>query len=198
MVRDIQFTDQKVYVMRYIVLSICIVISSLVFAPLSTATGNTGNEELTQQVTQDFERFETLLNQKQDPQQLLEFLHGIIDQDATFEMTVRDYQSKTAQDTKITLHKADFINSYIWGPRQVAGYQADFKTLKVNKTDDKTLTSTAIFTERGRMMDMQDPSKQGQDFISETVCVSTHGIEKAKVTLKGGTCKTDIVYEQAI
>lgn len=184
--------------MRYVLLSICVVASLLVLAPAAIATGNTGNNDLTQQVTQDFERFETLLNEKQDPEKLLEFLHGIIDQDATFEMTVRDYQDAGKLDTKITLHKADFINSYIWGPRQVADYHADFKTLNVSKNQDNTLTSTAVFTERGRMMDVQDPTKQGQDFISETTCVSTHGIENSKVTLKSGTCKTDIVYEQAI
>ncbi len=185
--------------MRSVLLSICLVVSILALALSQPANGTTKTKDVETRISQDFEQFESLLNQKQNPEALVEFLHSIIDQDAKFEMTVRDYQDRNAQSTKMVLGKADFINSYLYGPLQVANYKADFKTLKVSKNGDNTLTSTAIFTERGRMLDAQDPTKYGPEFVSETVCVSTHGVESdERVTLKGSSCKTDIIYEQSI
>lgn len=144
--------------------------------------------------------FENILNEKGNPEKLMDFLHKSVSQDAKFSLEVHNPDQNQAAPDMI-LDKAEYINSYLYGPRQIRNYKVQIKTMNV-EWDEKAQagTSKEIFLERGLTINPKDPlHSRGRAFTSQTSCTSVHGLnDQDQLVVKNSACKTEIFYEQEV
>ena len=167
---------------------------------LSNADATLQNQELVTKIQNDNKAFTKMLNAKSDPEALMKFLHEKIDNDAKIVMKINNPEAKDAGVIEMKLSKADYINSYIYGPRQVKNYHASIKTLKVDvDADSESITTKEMLTESGIMLNPHDYQDKGRPFTSYTSCESSHVVsETGDITLKRSNCHTDILYEESV
>lgn len=153
-----------------------------------------------QEIEANLAKFETILNEKQDPMVLLDFLHETIDNGAEIKMTINSPSENTGAPSDMVLNKADYINSYLHGPRRIQNYKADIQTLSVSvNAETQIVKSRELFIEQGTAKDPMDVNALGQDFTSRTVCESEYNQdENSRLILKNSVCHTDILYEQNV
>lgn len=175
-----------------------IVMAALQFGP-NAANAAIDAED---RIAANFKTFETLLNEGDAPEKLMTFLHETISNEAEFRVRISNEaaagQGQGAND--VTLNKADYINSYLYGPRQVEDYQAQIEVLDI--TMDKgsqRAHSQEVLVERGYMRNPAKPNDYSQGFVSRTACQSEYTINaKQKPVLEKSVCKTDIAFEQGV
>lgn len=172
----------------------------LVAASLNNASATLQNQDIVTQIKEDNEQFSKMLNNKNNPEALMQFLHNKVDNDAEIVMNINNPEIKEAGEIEMKLTKADYINSYLYGPRQVRNYQASIKTLDVNVDEaSKAVTTKEMMTESGFMMNPNDYQDKGRSFTSYTSCTSKHDVtEDGDIRLKHSTCHTDILYDEAV
>lgn len=171
-----------------------------VIGTLNKADATLQNQDLIVQIKENNQEFTDLLNAKADPEDLLKFLHEIIDNDAEIFLSINNPEIKDAGLIEMKLSKADYINSYLYGPRQVKNYHADIKTLEVDVDAEKQEVKTKErMTESGIMLNPNDYQDKGRPFTSYTTCESHHAVnEEGSLTLQRSKCHTDILYEEAV
>lgn len=151
---------------------------------------------LMKQVEQTYSTFETMLNEGNQPQELMAFLHDTISDDAAIEVTISNPSAPAGAPDEMTLSKADYINSYVYGPRTVDGYAVQIKTAEIgNDKAQNTVTTRDTLTERGTVKNPMDPQDKGKDFISRTECQSTFAGKDGHAVLQSATCHTSIAFE---
>ncbi len=172
----------------------------LVFATAGTMiyvhSSNASETSAKTAIEEGHKAFADALNLK-DPKKLVDFLHTHIAPEAKFNVKVSSDDAKTAP-SEVTMGKADYINSYLYGTRQVKNYHMDIKTGAVKTTEGGKLEVQETYIETGLMTNPADPSKPGQDFISRTSCVTSYsaGENEKGLRVDGATCKTDISFLQ--
>ena len=178
-------------------LIVCVI---AVIGSLNNADATLQNQELVMKIKADNEKFTKMLNAKSNPEALLQFLHNKVDNDAQIVMSINNPEIKEAGDIEMKLTKADYINSYLYGPRQVKNYQASIKTLEVDvDTDNSAVKTKERLTESGMMLNPNDYQDKGRPFTSYTTCESQHSVdEEGDIKLKSSKCHTDILYEEAV
>lgn len=178
-------------------LMICVI---AIAGTINTAGATLKNQDIITTVQNNNARFAEILNAKDDPEVLMEFLHNKVDHAAKIEMSINNPDINDAGPIKVNLGKADYINSYLYGPRQVKNYQASIKTVKIDVASDKqTVQTQEVMTESGIMLNPHDFQDEGRPFTSYTNCESEHNVsDKGEVTLKSSKCHTDILYEEAV
>ncbi|MFK7840231.1 MAG: hypothetical protein AB8B83_07860 [Bdellovibrionales bacterium] len=151
------------------------------------------------QVKSNNAEFSQILNAKLDPEVLLDFMHDKIADDAKITISVKDPKNKDAGEIEVKLTKTDYINSYLYGPRQVKDYRADIKTMDI-EVDEKTNTLKAkeILTESGIMLNPFDYQDPGVPYTSYTSCEAEYKIESGEPTLQQTTCNTQIAYQESV
>lgn len=186
---------------KTITIILALVISIIAMAgTFNKADATLQNQEIVAKIQQDNAKFTKILNAKADPEALMEFLHNKIDNDAKIEMSINNPEIKDAGSIEMKLSKADYINSYIYGPRQVKDYHAIIKTIKIDVASNKeNVTTKEMLTESGTMLNPHDYQDQGRPFTSYTSCESEYNVtEDGNVVLKNSKCHTDILYEEAV
>jgi len=160
---------------------------------------NAKTNVIAQKVKDKNKVFVQILNAKSSPEDLLKFMHDSVDEDAVIKMTVNDPEQKVPQMT-FQLSKADYINSYLYGPRQIKNYHADLKTTNVEYDHlSHTIKAKETLIESGITQDPHNHRNTGRNFTSQTICDVEHGINKADgITLKSSECETHIFYEEDI
>lgn len=144
-----------------------------------------------------YKKFETMLNTQATPETMIEFLHNAIDNNAKIHMVISNHDTANTDKTEIEISKADYINSYLYGPRQIGNYHADVKVsdIKINK-QNKTASATETLTETGYVQNPKNYEDKGDEFTSQTVCTSHYSFDKNQApVLKASNCKTDISSE---
>ena len=179
------------------------IIIALILASTAGFTGNKADAKradiaLEQKVKDSFSTLETLLNKPQSPEKLLKFLHESVDDTAKIRMTVSDEQAKETSNQNMVLDKAQYINSYLLGPRHIENYRMHITDVKIqDASDPQMLMVQSTQVESGRMLDLYDYNKKGPNFKNETTCVSVYTLGDAQqAVLKDSACTTKIIYEQ--
>lgn len=186
---------------KTIMIIFALVISIIAIAgTLNKAAAKLQNQDIVEKIQQDNAKFTKILNAKADPEALMEFLHNKLDNDAKIEMSINNSEMKDAGVIEMKLSKADYINSYIYGPRQVKNYHASIKTIEIDVASDKeNVTTKEMMIESGIMLNPHDYQEQGRPFTSYTSCESQYNVtEDGNVMLKTSKCHTDILYEEAV
>ncbi|NCT41354.1 MAG: hypothetical protein GW778_06820 [Alphaproteobacteria bacterium] len=185
--------------MKHITIKAITLISILTILPISTLNSANAKRDVISQLKENNAQFSQILNAKSDPEILLDFLHNKIDDSADITISVKNPQINNAGAIEMKLTKADYINSYLYGPRQVKNYHADIKTLNAKMDDEtNTLNTKEILTESGTMLNPHDYADPGRPYSSITACESQYSVESGQPTLKKATCKTQIAYEEAV
>lgn len=142
--------------------------------------------------------FEAMLNAKSDPEELMEFMHNTISNDVQITLIINSPEEKQTTEIERKLTKAEYINSYLYGPRQVENYHASIKTMDINVgADNKTVTSKEIMTESGTIKNPHNYKDKGREFISRTVCNLQRTLDsRDNLILQLSTCKTEISYPE--
>lgn len=179
-----------------------IIVSLIVFLAavgvMKQADATLQNQDVITKLRDNNAQFSALLNAKSDPKDLMEFLHSTIDENAEIYLSVNNTDMKQAEAIEVKVSKADYINSYLYGPRQVKNYHVDIMTLKVD-VDGERVKSKEILTETGVIMNLHDYQDKGRDFTSRTTCESEHAIvEGGELSLTHSKCHTDILYDEAV
>lgn len=169
-------------------------------ATFNNADAKLNNQELVTKIKEDNKTFSKILNAKSDLETLLKFLHEKIDSDAKITMKINNPETKDADTIEMNLSKADYINSFLYGPRQVKSYKAEIKTLKVDiDSNAETIKTKDMITESGIMLNPHDYQDKGRPFTSYTSCQSEHTVlESGDIKLTNSQCQTDIRYEEAV
>ena len=156
------------------------------------------NQEIITKIRDKNTQFSALLNAKSDPEDLMKFMHESIDENAEIYLSVNNTDMKQAEALEVKVSKSEYINSYLYGPRQVKNYHVDIMTLKVDVEGEQVKTKE-ILTETGIIMNLHDYQDKGRDFTSRTTCESQHEIVKGgKLSLTHSKCHTDILYDEAV
>lgn len=162
-------------------------------------SSNASNPE--EEIGKIYVEFETILNSKNEPEVIMDFLHKTIDQNATFSVEISNNETSNSQKTKSKLTKADYINSYLYGPRMVENYN-----IEINAEVTKSLPSEGLwmyrttFIETGNIKDINNLNAKPRPFASITSCDTIHGYNAGKkaISLKESNCVTQISYEQEV
>lgn len=178
-------------------LAACIMLIKPVY---NTADASTQTNDIASKIQQNNQTFAKMLNAKSEPEKLMQFMHKTIDNDAQIKMTINNPELEDAGVMEVKLSKADYINSYLYGPRQVKNYRADIQTVNVEVDESSNVVKTKdILIESGIMLDPRDHQAKGRDFTSRTTCESKHTLdENQDVQLEASVCHTDIQYPQSI
>lgn len=150
-------------------------------------------------IRENYKLFADILNAKAEPEALIDFMHSSISQDAEFLMDISNAEGPSKQNTEAVLSKADYINSYLYGPRMVKGYNIQINVENVEALGDNSeWVSKVNFVESGAMQDIQDVRHRAKPFTSYTSCATVHGYEDDSFVLIKATCRTEILYEQDV
>lgn len=184
--------------MRIILIVFMAVLSAFALSQHTLARGSA--VDVKGKIVGNFETFETILNAKAAPEVLMDFLHETISHSAEFHVLVENTEIQGKAPEQIKLDKADYINSYLYGPRQIEDYKADIKVLDITLSDDsKAASSKEILTERGMMKDPMNPDDYARGFVSRTQCQSDYVMNDAQEpVLETSVCHTQIMFEQGV
>ena len=162
-----------------------------------TTSAYAGTENTEQKIRESFQNFSSILNEKSAPEELIKFLHESIKQDAEFKLVINNPQINSNASEE-TLTKADYINSFLYGPRTIQNYNMDIKVKNISKQDSgNKWISNVVYIESGDMKTNYS-SAPGKPFTSITSCEVTHILEKSNPLLDSATCKTQILAEQDV
>lgn len=166
----------------------------------NSADANNWGKNIAKEIENRHQTFEAKLNAQNDPEGLMEFLHETISQSAKITMEIHDDAAPIDQPLAHKLDKADYINSYLYGPRQIDNYRADLKTVDIQiDAQTQTVKSEELLTETGRTRVPPGVKGKAQDFTSRTECESIHGLDdNDALVLMYSKCETDIIVDQAI
>lgn len=175
-----------------------IIIFTAAISAMKQADATLQNQEIITKIRDKNTQFSALLNAKADPEDLMKFMHETIDDNAEIYLSVNNTDMNQAEALEMKISKTEYINSYLYGPRQVKNYHADILTLKVDVEGEQVKTKE-IITETGVIMNIHDYQDKGRDFTSRTTCESQHEIVKGgKLSLTHSKCHTDILYDEAV
>lgn len=148
-----------------------------------------------------YTEFASILNDQGQPEAIMDFLHEKVDQDANFTMKISNPDAGQAQDTESVLTKADYINSYLYGPRMVQNYKVSINVENTESLPEKgSWVSRVTFVESGNMRTPYDVTVKPKPFSSFTTCDAVHGFAEGKkdLVVKQANCFTEIFYEQEV
>lgn len=179
-----------------------VIVSLIVFLAavgmINQADATLQNQDVIIKVRENNAQFSALLNAKANPETLMKFLHNTIRDDAEIYLSINNTEMKQAAPVEMKISKADYINSYLYGPRQVKNYHADITTLKVD-VDGARVKTKEMLIESGTTMNPHDYQDKGRNFTSRTTCESEHTVnENGNIALKRSKCRTDILYDEAV
>lgn len=151
------------------------------------------------QIQTNAKTLETLLNVQNDPEQLLSFLDNIVSNQAEIHLTINN-DAHNLEPAKVKLTKADYINSYLYGPKQVEDYKAKIQTQIMHVDyDAKILVSKEALLETGTMKTAPAQKTQGDAFKTLTICESHYKISTEKhLKLETSTCEVNINIEESV
>lgn len=141
------------------------------------------------------------LNQKNmDIENTLNILHQAIAEDARFLMTIDNPTlPETARQKPLAFSKTDFINSFVQGTNYIDHYRIDITSQDIEPhPEDGYVISHDLYVERGTMKNPHNPSEKGRDFVSRTTCQTVFTKDGGKLIADGGTCHTDMSFEESI
>lgn len=168
------------------------IMGSLTYAESATAEEKIGKI---------YKEFATILNDQGQPEAIMDFLHEKVAQDANFTMKISNPDEDNGKGTQAVLSKADYINSYLYGPRMIDGYNVSINVESTESLPEKgSWVSRVTFVESGSIKSPYDIKVKPRPFSSFTTCDSVHGFEDGKKNLvvKQANCFTEIFYEQEV
>ena len=188
------FTCSKVRGTALTILSATLISAAIV---PNLANANFPHKHAGQQLQDNVKKFEQLLNVQDNPETLLEFLDTTVSNDVTIQMTIKN-DAESQPPAEVTLTKADYINSYLYGPRQVDNYQAKVSAQIVHIDQDaEVLVSKETLIETGTMKPPLNAKEAPMDFTTLTLCENQYSIAPTQdVVLESSKCKVNIKIEE--
>lgn len=152
------------------------------------------------QIQNNLKTFEQILNNPQaEPEKLMEFLHNTIAKDAKFSMTINVPDAPMKGPASHEIGKAEYINSFLYGPRQIQNYKANIKTkdVQVDRTTGVVIAES-VMTEQGTVKKKAGEKIFNEGFTSTTTCRSEYVQgENQGLVIKASDCTTQISTEQS-
>jgi hypothetical protein len=130
----------------------------------------------------------------------IRFLHRHISDDARFALTVNNPAMRGHNPAAtVEMDKEAYINTFVQGTNYIDNYSVSIKTLLTEPAPGGAeALADEILTERGTMMNPNNLSAPGQQFVSRTRCRTRHALENGALVTRGGACHTDVVFEEII
>ncbi len=164
----------------------------------SDAFCKTPEEAVEETLIQSKKNLEDLLTHKEKLDDLSAFLDSSIDQDVAIIIQTIE-PGAGSPSPEVELSKADYINSYVYGPRAIKDYLVDIEITDFEYNASQNVATTQeIMTESGLRLDPWDHKAPGIQFTSKTKCVSSYTLEAQTPKLASSDCKTVILEEEDI
>lgn len=150
-------------------------------------------------IAENNSEMETVLNQNGKVLSTIRYLYNHISNDAVFMVSVNNPSLSIPSDQVFEMNKESYINTYIQGVNFIDQYSFHIETLGIEiSSDSKEAATEELLTERGVMVNPYNPDSPGRKFVSSTRCTTLHAIVDGELVSKGGSCHTDVAFEEDI
>ena len=175
--------------MRFFILPI---LALLTFIPNAQSASPSGES-----LKASYKKMEDVLQNRQNPQELINFMHDFISEEASFRVAVQNPTMKDQNSrAEFEISKADYINSFLQGARFIEAYDVEVRDIKVLDQTDELIWVEHVMIERGVMKDPKSLKKAGQNFTTKTICRSQHAPQSYQIL--DSHCATSVQLEQII
>lgn len=148
-------------------------------------------------VSQTLKTMENVLNARQARENVAIFLHDYLQDDAVWQLNVQALDTRTEE--RFTIGKAEYIDSYLSGTDYIEDYHASLELVGLSVSEDgRSAISHERMTETGLVRASRDLTTRPRRFISTTTCKTALTLEEGAPVSHGGTCRTDIVWEEDV
>ncbi len=156
-------------------------------------------EQITDLIAQKNLEMKKVLNQDKRTLSAINYLHKHISDDARFRLTVNNPVLPIDSKQTFEMNKEAYINTYIQGTNYIDDYEFDIDTVSVKMDLESAEAITEdILVERGEMLNPYNLEAPGKQFVSRTRCTTRHKVIDGELVSKGGSCHTDVSFEEEI
>jgi hypothetical protein len=141
------------------------------------------------------------LNERQNPGNIIRYMHDHISDDAKFTVTVSNPVSQINAPRNFELNKQTYINSFVQGPTFIKNYKVSIQMVDFAYDPvSGEAHSTEAMTERGMIVSLKpgEAARGGKDMESRTLCKTTYNVRKGTLQVTGGVCSTNVSLEESI